>query len=392
MRDGAATPEHDFALAGLAEDLAALAARHGAEGDRLRQLPPALAEAFVARDVYRLLVPADLGGAGVDPLDFLELVERVSRADGAVGWNLMIGAGSGLYLGYVAQDRAQTMCATAECCIAGTLQPVGHAVAVEGGFRIGGRWGWASGAAQARWMIAGFVLADATGPILDAQGRPSVWQALAPRDAFRVLDTWFTGGLRGTGSTEYEAADLFVPRDAAFQLFASTPTHPAPLFRMPGAFLAAALASVPLGIAQGCADGLKRLAGRKRVLSGRAGLDEQAFAQYAVAKAEALAQSSGLYLRQAIGDIWQTVRRGGPVEMAARARCRRAAVHAAEASAEAVDLCCRAAGGHALFETEPFERALRDVRAAQGHISLQRGAMEDAGRAAFGLPPLSPIF
>lgn len=381
-----------FALAGLAAELAGLAERHRAEGERLRQLPPALAEAFVAHDIYRLLVPADMGGGGADPLDYLELVERVSRADGSVGWNLMIGAGSGLYLGYLAPDIARTMCATADCCIAGTLQPVGRGIPVEGGFRIGGRWNFASGAAQARWMIAGFLLANEAGPVLNEQGRPTAFQALAPREAFTVLDTWHVGGLRGTGSTEYEAADLFVPQDAAFRLFASEPRHPAPLFRLPGAMLAAALASVPLGIGQGCVEGLKRLATSKRVLNNRAGLHEQAFAQYAVAKGEALVQSSSRYLREAISDIWQTVQRGAPVEMAARARCRRAAVHAAEASADAVDLCCRAAGGHALFESEPFERALRDVRAAQGHISLQRSAMEDCGRAAFGLAPLSPIF
>jgi alkylation response protein AidB-like acyl-CoA dehydrogenase len=376
-----------FALAGLAAGLAALAERHRGEGDRLRKLPPALAEAFLAHDVYRLLLPADLGGAGADPLDYLELVERVARADGATGWNLTIGAGSGLYVGYLPVARAKEMFATPDCGIAGALAPMGSAVAVEGGFRVGGRWAWASGVDQATWMVAGFKVAGET----DA-GRPAFWQAIAPRAAFRVLDTWHVGGLRGTGSTEYEAADLFIPRDACFQIFAGEPCHPAPLFRLPGAFFAAAVAVVPLGIARGCVDGLKRLAGSKRVLNGRSGLHEQAFAQYAAAKAEALVESSGFFLRRTIDDIWQTVQRGAPVSLEARARARRAAGHAAEASAEAVDLCCRAAGGNALFEAEPFERALRDVRGALGHISLQRITMEDAGRVAFGLPPLSPIF
>jgi alkylation response protein AidB-like acyl-CoA dehydrogenase len=384
--------DETFPLAGLAADLSALAERHRGEGDRLRKLPPALAEAFLARDIYRLLLPPELGGAGADPLDYLELVERVARADGAVGWNLTIGAGAGLYVGYLPVARAKDMFATPDCCIAGALAPMARGVAVDGGFRVGGRWAWASGVDQARWMVAGFVQIGEAGPALDAQGRPQIWQAIAPRAAFRVLDTWHVGGLRGTGSTEYEAADLFIPRDACFQMFVGEPCHPAPVFRLPGAFFGAAVAVVPLGIAQGCVDGLKRLAAGKRVLNGRAGLDQQAFAQYAVAKAEALVESSSFFLRRTIDDIWQTVRRGAPVSMDARARARRAAGHAAEASAEAVDLCSRAAGGHALFEAEPFERALRDVRAALGHISLQRVTMEDAGRAAFGLPPLSSIF
>ncbi len=233
-------------------------------------------------------------------------------------------------------------------------------------------------------MVMGFMEPTDAGPQLR--------HALAPRGAMTVLDTWHVGGLRGTGSTEYEVAELFVPDDMSFRMFNDTPRHPAPIFRMPGTFFGAAVAVVPLGIARGCLDGLVALAQRKRVLGGRSGLHEQAFAQYAVARSEALIESARAYLRQSIAAIWQTVRDGAPVELEARARGRRACVMAAEASVEAVDLCCRAAGGHALFESEPFERALRDVRAALGHISLQRGAMEDVGRVLFGMPPLSPIF
>lgn len=111
-----------------------------------------------------------------------------------------------------------------------------------------------------------------------------------------------------------------------------------------------------------------------------------------MAKAEALAESGSLYLHQAIADIWHSLQAGDEISLQQRARARRACVQAAEASVEAVDLCCRAAGGHALFQSWPFERALRDAHAAIAHIVLQRGAMEDAGRTAFGLDPLSPTF
>src|SRR5690606_6020490 len=102
--------------------------------------------------------------------------------------------------------------------------------------------------------------------------------------------------------------------------------------------------------------------------------------------------SANLYLRDAIAAIWRNILAGCEIDPAQRRRARRACVQAAEASADAVDLCCRAAGGHALFESYPFERALRDIRAAIAQITLQRTAMEDAGRATFGLEPLSPVF
>jgi alkylation response protein AidB-like acyl-CoA dehydrogenase len=241
---------------------------------------------------------------------------------------------------------------------------------------------------QARWMVLGF----AVEPDGVTQGAPLTLQALAPRADFRILDNWHVAGMRGTGSTDYEAEDLFIPAEMTFRMFLDDPRHPAPLFRLPGAFFAAAIAVVPLGIARSAIDGLARLAATKPASRGRSPLREQPAALYAVAKAQALVESASLYLQDAIAAVWNSVQAGEAVGLAQRAQTRRAAVHAAEASAEAVDLCTVAAGGHALFESEPFERALRDVRATLGHIVLARGAMEDAGRPAFGLMPQFPVF
>jgi alkylation response protein AidB-like acyl-CoA dehydrogenase len=373
-------------------DIVDLAARHKAEGDRLRQLPPALAEAFHHHDIYRLILPRDLGGGDIAPLDYLDLVEKVARVDGSTAWNLAIGAGSGLYVGYLPVERSRPMVADASCCIAGAYAPFGRGEIVEGGYRVSGHWGWASGVAQARWVVFGFRVVGREG--LDgADEKPlQIRQALAPREAFRVLDTWHVSGLRGTGSAEYEVKDLFVPSDMTFRVFLDQPKHPGLVFRLPAAFFASAVASVALGIGQGTVEGLKQLAAVKVGFAGSNSLREQAYAQYAVAKAEALNESANLYLRDAIAAIWDGILAGHGIDSAERKRARRACVQAAEASAEAVDLCCRAVGGHALFESQPYERALRDVRAATAQITLQRSAMEDAGRAAFGLKPLSPVF
>lgn len=377
------------APAAIVADIAGLAARHKAEGDRLRHLPPALAEAFRRHDVYRLILPRDLGGGDVDPLDYLDLVEKVARVDGSTAWNLAIGAGSGLYVGYLPVERSRPMVADVSSCIAGAYAPLGHGVVVEGGYRVSGHWGWASGAAQARWMVFGFRVAAPGGT---DEKPPEIRQALAPREAFRVLDTWHVNGLRGTGSTEYEVDDLFVPSDMTFRVFLDKPKHPAPVFRLPGAFFGSAVASVALGIGHGATESLKQLAMVKGGSAGGNPLRQQAYAHYAVAKAEALVESAKLYLDDAIAAIWCAILAGREIDPAQRKRARRACVQAAEASAEAVDLCCRAAGGHALFESQPFERALRDVRAAIAQITLQRAAMEDAGRTSFGLEPLSPVF
>jgi alkylation response protein AidB-like acyl-CoA dehydrogenase len=175
-------------------------------------------------------------------------------------------------------------------------------------------------------------------------------------------------------------------------MFGGQPFHDSPIFRLPTSVFGFALTAVPLGIARHTIAALQQLALAKKLPPPRLGLAEQGFTQYTVAKAEAMTEAARLAVRAAFSALWREVREDGQASMASRARLRRALVHAVETSVEAVGMCCRAAGGDALFENQPFERALRDVNAAAGHIVFQRAMMEDCGRVALGLPPLLPMF
>jgi alkylation response protein AidB-like acyl-CoA dehydrogenase len=111
-----------------------------------------------------------------------------------------------------------------------------------------------------------------------------------------------------------------------------------------------------------------------------------------VAKAEAMIEANALAVKEAFRALWAKVVAREPVPLATRARVRRSVAYAAESAVEAVQLCYRAAGGTAIYESAPFERALRDVNAAASHITTRRVMMEEAGRVTFGLPPRTPLF
>jgi len=166
------------ATAVMMADLIALADRHKQEGDNLRRLPPALADAFLRHDVYRLILPHDLGGAEVGPLAYLQLIEQLARVDGSIAWNFAIGAGSALYGGYLPLERSRSLFAEANCCIAGAYAPIGRAEIVRDGYRVSGRWGWASGVDQARWMVLGFTVASPDESQAGDARRPEVRQAM----------------------------------------------------------------------------------------------------------------------------------------------------------------------------------------------------------------------
>jgi alkylation response protein AidB-like acyl-CoA dehydrogenase len=362
------------------------------EADRLRRLPDAVARAFVERDVYRLLLPVEFGGAGLVPLDQFDLTLEVSRADASAGWNYSLATNSGLLAGSLPPDVTRTFFATPACSFAGSGPPSGRAVATDGGYLVTGRWAWASGVHQARMVSGGCLVFDGDAPRKGANGGPVVIQALVPIEKVEVLDTWRTGGMRGTGSTEFAMTGVFVPEALTFRLGAGPRDRSNPLFILPPSFFGFGLTAVPLGVALATVEALKALAGSKALPPPRARPAEQASMQYAVAKAEAMIEAAILGARDAFARLWDEVCDQGAATLQSRARLRRSTAHAVDTAIEAVSLCYREAGGSALFESAPFERALRDVHAIGGHLVFQRAMLEDAGRVALGLDPLLPIF
>jgi alkylation response protein AidB-like acyl-CoA dehydrogenase len=285
------------------------------------------------------------------------------------------------------------MSTPAGAVVSGSLPPHGKAVAVEGGFRVSGRWTWASGIHQAAWAFCGCRIFDDDQPRLQQGGIPALTYALLPVDQVNILDTWFVGGMRGTGSTDFAVDDVFVPDAMTLAIFQSPPYHPAPLFRMGPLLFGPPFAMIGLGIARRVIEGLIDLAATKNpARGGWSSLSQRTSAQYVVARAKANVESARGYVVEAFRECWDLVADGQRPEGETRARLRRAQVHAGEVAVDAVDAIYRAAGGDALAESGPFERSLRDVHAIQAHVMLHREVMEQAGRVAFGLEPTYPAF
>ncbi|MGE4322657.1 MAG: hypothetical protein AB7E60_06450 [Sphingobium sp.] len=394
MREGQARPAPPGISAELWRRtlrLADIVERHRAEIADTRRLPEAVAAAFLEGDIYRLLVPRDMGGGGIGPIEQFDLVEEISSRDASAGWNYAVGSGLGIFAGFLPRDEAERIFSREGAAMAGSGAPQGKAHRVEGGYRIEGTFGWASGIDQAQWVYGGCFIHEDGAMARDDHGQPMAVLVFAPRAQAIVHDSWHVNGLVATNSTQFTLDNVFVPLARSFRAPWQAPLHPSPLFRLPRTFFGFALTGVPLGVARASVEALRALGAAKSPARG-GGVANAAFAHYAVAKAEALVESARLLARAGFAEIWDMVQAGGEAGPEQCARSRRACVHAAEASLEAVNLCYRAAGGAALFASAPFEAAVRDVSAMNGHLVFQRAMMEDAGRVAFGLPPLLPNF
>ena len=358
------------------------------EGERLRRLPDAVARAFVEANVPRLMLPHDLGGDAIDPISYFDMTEVLARADASAAWNFSISAMQPTALGGLSTARLRELFSDADSGLAGTLIASGTASPVPGGHRVTGRWGFGSGVHHARWILVGAAV-DTDGG--ESREHAKLVHFVIPAREITVLDTWHTGGLRATGSSDFTAQDVFVPTASQLVPFPGCSEHPSPIFRMPFTFFGLSFAAVALGVAHAAVDGLIELAAHKTSLATGA-LRCSHEGQYAVAKSQALLDAHRESVRASFAQIWEQMQRGEAIGASARARARRAYVAAVEAAQEAVVLCYRAAGGSALFVASPFERALRDVFAVSGHAMVRRARMEMAGEVAFGMTPTHPAF
>jgi alkylation response protein AidB-like acyl-CoA dehydrogenase len=196
----------------------------------------------------------------MDIMGFQEIVEEVSRLDGAVGWNLMIGAEGGAIAAFLPPEASQRIYGEGTVG-AGSTNPAGRAEVVAGGYRVNGRWPLASGCQHAGWMIGMSVIVEDGQPRIAANGSPELRMTVFRPEDCQIEDTWFSGGLRGTGSHHFAVQDAFVPAENSFA-FPPVLENPAgPLYRaaLP-VLLAAPLASVALGIAGDAIDSFIELA------------------------------------------------------------------------------------------------------------------------------------
>lgn len=347
--------------------------------ERERRLPAPIVEALVDTGVFRLCVPAELGGLEADVATLVGAIEAVAIADGAAGWCAMIGATSGVVSAYLPADAAQEIYGRNPRAITGgVFAPRGTAVPVDGGYTVDGRWSFASGCQHCDWLMGGCIV----------RGDPAVppRMMIVPAREVQILDTWDTAGLRGTGSHDIVMTNRFVPASYSVSLVGDPARAGGPLYRFPVfGLLALGIAGVALGVARAAIDELVALAAEKRPSDGRRTLAERGVIQAEVARAEALVGAARAYLFEQIGLAWDGAARGEPIPIAQRTRLRLAATHATDSAARAVDLMYAAGGGTAIYAS-PLQRCFRDVHTATAHAMIAATTWELAGRLLLGLP------
>jgi alkylation response protein AidB-like acyl-CoA dehydrogenase len=375
-----------------ARALEPLVRAHAEEGDRERRLSLPVVRALADAGLFRIAVARSLGGAEAHPFDQIRVIEAISEADGAAGWALMIGIET-LGLGSVALAREtaeEVVLKRPEVIFSGALNPLGRAWPVPGGYRVSGQWPFASGCTHSHYFYGQCVVMDGERPAAGAQG-PERCDVLIPASEYRVVDTWHTAGLRGSGSHDVAVTDVFVPE--RFATGAARATESGPLFRLPFySRLAYNKVGVATGIARAALDHFADLAARKTPRGTSAPLRERAHAQASFAEAEFLLRSARAFVLESVGELWAATLAGETPTRKQRALVQLACSRAASAAARAVEIVHAAAGSTANFTASPLERCFRDVHVVGQHIMVSPALGDAAGRRLLGLESGTPFF
>ena len=364
--------------------LAPIIRQHADSAEQERCLPKPVVRGLVDAGVFRMLVPRSLGGDEIEPMAACRVVEEVAIQDGAVGWCTMIGACNGHFGGLMPTAGAREVYADRDVVLAGTFRPTGVAVAVDGGYRLTGRWPFASGIMHSHWLMGGCRILDGNSPRLTSSGAPITKLLFLPRAEANVLDTWYTGGLRGTGSHDFEVNDVFVPASRTLW-FADPPLEPGPLYKFPAiALFATLIASVSLGIARHAIEAFKELAGVKKPTGSQELLRTSPVAQSQLGQAEGLLRAGRAFLFESLADAWVVVRRGEPLSWEQRGLLWLSATQAATQALQAVDIVYRAGGASSVYASTQLERCLRDIRTASQHLCVVPTNYEVAGQLFLG--------
>jgi alkylation response protein AidB-like acyl-CoA dehydrogenase len=384
----ATTPLETSAWLERVHALAPLVQQYRDEGERQRRLPQPLFQALRDAGFFSLWVPRLIGGAETDVETSVRVVEELSRLDGAVGWNVMIAANTSILWANLTEDVAAEMVGRdGRNVIAGTVTSgSGTAIPVPGGFRVSGRWPFASGCHQADWLVCVCHIVEEGEPRRAPDGSPRNFTFVLRAAECQILDTWHTVGMRGTGSHDFTVTDLFVPEGRYFPARDGTSFQPGPLYNTSFYHLwAPNIAGVALGIGRAALGLFAELASAKRPTRSTVVLAERENVQEKFGRAQGLVRGSQAFLYEVIRQTWPCLRSGEPVPEELTALNRLAASMAVDNAIAAVDLVFTLSGSTSIYERNRLERCFRDVHVVQQHAVVSLTGIAQAGRHFLGL-------
>ena len=361
-----------------------------------QRFPAALVAQLRDAGLYRMVIPRLLGGLQADPITYTRAVELLAEGCGSVGWNLANNSiGQLVTLGLPEEGVEELYGHKGHTVMAGTaVQGGGQAVPVPGGYRVTGRWSFGSGCQESHWMLGSFQIVEDGKPRTGPDGRPLYWRGVFHRSEAEIVPgSWDVSGLRGTGSFDWTVHDVFLP-ERRTMVHAGVPLDnqwerwPGVTYKLPAAcWVGPHHSAVITGIARAGINALIELAGGKTPRGRTFMLCDNPQVQDAVGRADAILNAGRVYRSATIADAWNSVAAGGGTTLEQRARCRLAAVYAADCARQAMDLMYRHGGSTSFKRDSRLAECWRDLQVVGQTVTIAPEWYPIGGRILLGIDP-----
>ncbi len=363
-------------------------AERSLEGRRQRRVPDATIADMQRAGFFRVLQPKRWGGYEMDLDAFYEIQLALAEGDMSTGWIYGV---SGVHPWFMAllDDRAaqEVWGDDSSTLICSSLMPAGKAAAADGGFRLSGRWKYASCCDHCDWALLGaMVAADGGGP---REGRIF----LLPRKDYKSVDTWQVSGLQGTGSWDVIVDDVFVPAYRSQSMLdnfrlkgVGQVVNTASLYRLPfGQIFVRGISTAALGALQGMLNALMDY-GRTRVTRAGGRSSENPFVHLLCAETAAAIDEMKTILHRNFRNLHAYAKRGETPPLEERLQYKFQSTAVTERCTLLAARIFKATGAAGLSEDLPFGGIFADLMAGRQHISNQYEYVGSSwGGVMFGL-------
>lgn len=373
------------------------------EGERIGRLPEATAKALLDHRLFSVLAPRSLGGHEEGHAALFEVIETVSHADSAAGWCVSIGTtnNTGMAEGLPSEGLEEVFgTCDGRVVAAGALIPTAQSDPVDGGFKVSGRWSWASGNHHSDWYVVGAL-------ITTEEGGLAIRMHVVRRSECEIVDNWKVMGLKATGSCDVVVTDVFVPSHRCYLIeFDRSDSFAASYAASSGAvagasdsttnrrsgatvaemtaFGVAGLAAFSSGVARRALDELADLAPKTKRMLADGNLAEDNAVQIAFAQADGPLRAARVAALAALERADDELRSGGLSE-ATRIEIHDASLTLTRASKQAVLFAYDAAPAAVVYLSHPIQRCLRDLLTGLKHAAGSPAMFSKLGRARLGV-------
>ena len=353
-------------------------------------LPASTVNAIYESGLFSFKTPRILGGAEADAMTQLDVIEAASRIDPAAGWCLMIGAGTLSNIGAFASDEAigEIFLDGKTPKAAGVAAPSGEAIVVEGGYRVSGRWSFASGIRHSEWVAGGAVVKN------QKEDASQQIRLVVPTVEVQIHDNWQVIGLKGTGSCDYSITDVFVPDRFTWPGAEPEPRRGGANFRLgrPG-MQTTGHCGFALGVGRRALDAVTELAQTKRRgYRGTMSLiaDRGSFQRF-LGESELRLRAARALVLETIEEAWDFASQGVTPPLPLQARMRASATYSTEEAADITSQAFRFGGGTAMYNSNVLQKCLRDINAAAQHNMVSDRTYENVGQFTLGFASANPM-